>query len=157
MSELKTKLQDLKQQMADLRKNIEEQAKAFFKEAAAELFEKHPNLNSFSWTQYTPYWNDGETCEFSAHTDYFNLSMKKAAEAQVPGLEDEDYDEEEDFSAWSIKRTPDSQLSELQRAGKDIAAFLEIFSDEDFEAMFGDHVKVKVTRDAVTTDEYEHE
>ena len=31
------------------------------------LFEKFPELESFSWTQYAPYFNDGDACTFSAH------------------------------------------------------------------------------------------
>ena len=50
---------------------IEEQKKAMvaelqteFPKIFEELFAKSKLIDSFSWTQYTPYFNDGETCEF---------------------------------------------------------------------------------------------
>ena len=34
-----------------------------------ELFDKSEKIESFSWTQYTPFFNDGDTCEFGVHCD----------------------------------------------------------------------------------------
>lgn len=63
-----------------------------------ELFAQAPKLKSVSWTQYTPYFNDGDTCEFSAHTDdlYVNGSNSN--------YDDDDYDED-DEDAISINPT----------------------------------------------------
>lgn len=36
-------------------------------EGAGDLFKKHPKLQQFGWRQYTPYFNDGDPCSFSAH------------------------------------------------------------------------------------------
>jgi hypothetical protein len=33
------------------------------------IFDKHPALSSFGWTQYTPYFNDGEACYFGVQAD----------------------------------------------------------------------------------------
>lgn len=32
-----------------------------------DVFVEHPTIQTISWTQYTPYFNDGEPCEFSVH------------------------------------------------------------------------------------------
>jgi len=32
-----------------------------------DVFIEHPTIQTISWTQYTPYFNDGEPCEFSVH------------------------------------------------------------------------------------------
>jgi len=55
-----------------------------------ELFAQAPKLKSVSWTQYTPYFNDGDSCEFSAHTDdlYVNGSNSN--------YDDDDYDDEDE-------------------------------------------------------------
>ena len=65
-----TKYQALKTKIAESRKQLEQTAKEAFTEMTKEFFEENPDLLAFGWTQYTPYWNDGDVCEFSAHTDY---------------------------------------------------------------------------------------
>lgn len=69
------KYQALRAKIADARKQMEETAKGLFTEMSAELFADNPTLQGFSWTQYTPYFNDGDVCTFSAHTDYPTVSM----------------------------------------------------------------------------------
>jgi hypothetical protein len=36
-------------------------------EAAQTVFEAHPEIQRIQWTQYTPYFNDGEPCVFNVH------------------------------------------------------------------------------------------
>lgn len=66
----------LRQQIVDARVKMQETAKGLFTEMSAELFAENPELVSFSWTQYTPYFNDGDVCEFSCHGDYPSVSIK---------------------------------------------------------------------------------
>src|SRR5271170_2714472 len=69
-SALATKLAKLKKQQAAVEKEMANVAKAAFKEMSAGLFKANPALVSFSWAQYTPYWNDGDTCTFSSYAEY---------------------------------------------------------------------------------------
>lgn len=49
----------------DLEKQITAEAKEVFAEASKNIFDKHGDIvHSFGWTQYTPYFNDGEPCVF---------------------------------------------------------------------------------------------
>lgn len=63
----------MKQKMDELRAQLRRTAEKFFKDNSRAIFDKYPNLASFSWNQYTPYFNDGEPCEFSA--DYEHLTI----------------------------------------------------------------------------------
>ena len=45
-------------------KKLNEEGENAIKELFKELFEKHPQLESVSWRQYTPYFNDGDPCYF---------------------------------------------------------------------------------------------
>lgn len=63
-----TKLEELKEKQAALRAEMLTESKRFFDEAAKEIFAKHPTVESFSWRQYTPYFNDGDECVFSVHS-----------------------------------------------------------------------------------------
>lgn len=40
-----------------------------FEEQARELFQRIPEIEEFSWTQYTPYFNDGDECIFGVGSD----------------------------------------------------------------------------------------
>jgi RecG-like helicase len=39
------------------------------KKSFKQLFADYPDLQSFGWSQYTPYWNDGSPCEFMVYND----------------------------------------------------------------------------------------
>jgi hypothetical protein len=69
------KYQELRNKIAEAKKKMEETAKGLFSEMAADLFKDNPTLVAFSWPQYTPYYNDGDECVFSARIDYPNVSM----------------------------------------------------------------------------------
>ncbi len=122
--------EDKKIEHAAFVETMRESAKRYFAEASKHLFDTHPELVSFSWTQYTPYFNDGDTCTFGAN---------EVSEIN----EQESYDLEEN--------------SILEPALKDCGNFVSSFDDDDLEAMFGDHVRVICTRDGVDTESYDHD
>lgn len=70
------KYRELRDNIAEARRKMQETAKGLFVEMSAELFAENPGLVSFGWTQYTPYWNDGDVCVFGAHTDYPTVSVR---------------------------------------------------------------------------------
>lgn len=69
------KYTELRKKIADARKQMEETAKGLFNEMSADLFNEHQNLVSYSWTQYTPYFNDGDECVFRCQGDYPTVSI----------------------------------------------------------------------------------
>lgn len=163
MSDIKIRLEAAREERRKLEKKIAAMAVDVFSEEVKKLFEKHPVLQSFSWTQYTPYFNDGDVCEFGVNRDYITLES-------VNGEIDDE------FSLWSAEReikegkrqkwdsvnrtyvTEPYTPSLLDFAGIDTCNFLKEFEENDFLVMFGDHVRVTVKRDgSVDTDDYEHE
>ncbi len=50
-----------------VRAEIRNAGRAALAEASAAFFERNPGVHGFRWTQYTPYWMDGEECTFSAN------------------------------------------------------------------------------------------
>lgn len=109
-------------------------AQEAFQEGANCIFEKFPGLESFRWAQYTPYFNDGDTCEFYAQTDYFEIQF-----------EGEDFE-----SGYGLK-------PEIKPVEEAISELLGVFEDRDYLAMFDDHVRVTVTRHGVNTEGYNHD
>jgi hypothetical protein len=151
---LKEEMLKIRAERTALSQKIRAMAGEVFASEAKTLFDNYPVLASFSWTQYTPYFNDGETCEFGAHTDYVTVT-------------DIDGNEQEDVSAWSVRYYGEKGTdwqgkpytpSELDLAAASACDFLAEFEPEDYLMMFGDHTKVTVHRDGqVDTDDYNHE
>ncbi len=138
---------ELQEKMASIRKNMHEEANKYFKEESQQLFDRHPKLESFGWTQYTPYFNDGEACEFSTYTDEPNINDEKGWDISYKKCQPKDY---------KGQANPDYD-AEFAKMYNDVKDFLSIFEDADLEEMYGDHVEITVTREGVTTDEYSHD
>lgn len=140
-----------------LKKSAELKAKtdALRKEAAEmvkpllmEFIKANPQVTAIKWTQYTPYFNDGDACVFRVQDPEFFFD----------GM---DHDEDEGHGAWWLGREgcdvlPEKASQETRTACIALAKALgEI--NEALEELFGDHVQVIVTKDGVSVDEYEHD
>lgn len=114
------------------RSELQEIIKESFLEIAGELFEKYPTMESFSWKQYTPYFNDGEPCTFEVYADYPKIN---------------------ELEEWDTKR----DAPELVPAFKEVKEFLQNFDEEDMKAAFDDHAKIIVTKNKIEIMEYDHD
>jgi hypothetical protein len=143
--ETELKLEELHLAISEAKKKMLKESKAIFNTVAKELFETHEQLEEFSWTQYTPYFNDGGTCHFSVN------------EALING--------EEGATEWTIKyarKNKESQeeitaLEKLAEITSDVQELLDSIGEECLEEMFGDHAQITVTKDSVVVDSFEHE
>lgn len=137
MSEAFAKFAEAKQKIAAARAEATKVARDAFNEGAKILFDANPTLESFGWEQYTPYFNDGDECTFSAHTD----------EPNVNGRDGYDFYGEE----------PETKASKKLQ-GIVYRDFLKHFDDESLKELFGDHTRVTVKRDGeIETDGYDHD
>ncbi len=137
MSNALAEIKKAKKEITELKKQLQKKVKATFHDAVKELFKENPKLTSISWTQYTPYFNDGDACTFSSNHEY----------ADING-DEEDNDEEVDSGLT------DKELGNLE---KTVHEFLRNFDDDDMLSMFGDHVKVVVTAKNIEAEEYSHD
>lgn len=126
-----------------------------------------PTITEFGWRQYTPYFNDGDPCEFSAHGLW------------VRTTDDKDADEDE-LEMWghrtlgkvtttwvddptTNRRVPESETYEgPDRARYDRCKALEkAVEGGAFEVVlleaFGDHAEVTVRRDGIEVEFYSHD
>lgn len=124
---------ELRSKINEWREKAKEEAEKFFQEGAKQLFDKFPELESFGWRQYTPYFNDGDVCTFSAGTDEPDIN---------------------DVMGYDIYGEEYKHLVPLQ---DEVSKFLNVFENEDLEAMFGDHAEITVTRDDIEVNRYDHE
>ena len=118
-----TKIEKLKQEFQSL-----------FQERLKVLFDAVPALEAIDLIQYTPYFNDGDTCEFRINSVGF-------------------YDEKDFESDYGANF--DSPLE--QEALKDALTQFIYRNADLMKSLYGDHVKVTITPEETTIEEYEHE
>lgn len=150
----------------------EERSSLFQKEINVifeNFFKENPEVRAIRWTQYTPYFNDGDECIFGVNQPTFFVGLEK----------DIDYDELEELEEvvfkpgdWIYEKakteTNDSwylqtiEKYEKQRKGlgescKSLARLLEE-NGEVMEQVFGNHVEITVVpgKDPIVED-YDHE
>lgn len=108
-------------------------------------------FKAIAWRQYTPHWNDGETCEFSVHDPSFTTSQEVADSWLNFEYEFDQYDYEQ---PWSDKYPHPDGIKKEDFPDLPIARY-------EFEyAMlhkFGNHTEVVVTPTRVVQSEYEHD
>lgn len=152
------------------------------KEEFAELvqaFLAFDVVKEFGWTQYTPYFNDGEPCIFSAR----NLWVK-TTEDTIPVTPacarcgrscsacDDEYDEDDTYKlqigSWSphpilggTPRATGPYVGEYEDEWRAALALTEAIEGGEFDhallELFGDHTEVSITRERIKVDQYDHD
>lgn len=127
------------------KKELEQLISSFGKTALKELFDKwfeeQPDLYGIGWTQYTPYFNDGEECVFSLSCIGFFFT-KEEFESEEDSIYEFDTYSIEDPGRKKKCEAIESELSELE---------------DVLRSVFGDHMKIMVNRDEITSEEYSHD
>ena len=130
---------DLDERIESYNKVVKEVGANLMLSALKPIFDKWEKLESISFSAYTPYFNDGETCYFhSMHTD---PGLNGGNEGFYSYDSDDEYVEED----WHAD------------AEKEVISVMKKFSDDDILIMFGDHVEVTITRDGITKEHCDHD
>lgn len=166
MSTLQEKFDQLINDQKELKPKFQTEAQALFKDITREFFDKNPGITAVIWTQFTPYFNDGDTCEFSVNDPTFTNASEEEIENVSPYG---DYDGE-DESVWAMESyalTSDSEWykSELEKvSGVDFEScksFSNIICcsemEDVMESMFDNHVKVIATREGFEVEDHYHD
>lgn len=123
-----------------LRKEAQAEVKNLFTEFNRELFEKNPNLESYSWPQYAPYFNDGDPCYFGVRAYPENIRLN--------GYYPEELEDEPDL------------LTNYQELQDVISSTIDALDDADpsfFETFTSDGL-VTIHRDGRhTVEDYSHD
>lgn len=173
----------LKKERDALSEQIREQARDIFAGGAKEIFEKYGDkVGRFGWTQYTPYFNDGDPCVFSVN----DLFIHSHADMQDPDFEGNNYYESsEEFYGYSEKSTIHKTLWRRERDGHvsadpwrkegyvefenpnydpkygdaftDINVLRNLMDEDTLQTIFGDHCVVIASADGVEVEEYSHD
>jgi len=140
--------------VAEYKKNVADFGEDLFSQTTKNVFEKNSNLKSFSWTQYTPYFNDGSICEFDVDYEYdMYINDEYIKVYDLDSWLESDY-----LNAPMFKYYGFATMQELVSAVKDLHNVLDLFSKDDLEIMFGDHARIIVYSDGViSVEEHIHD
>lgn len=157
LSEIKEKQAEIKKMQNELQKKSAEIFLSSFK----RLFEENPKLKSFGWAQYTPYFNDGDTCHFSADTDYLWINGEREDDAswsqEKKVISWGTYNRERKIYEGRIEQDNSEYDKELTEASLKVKKFLAVFDEDFYQRQFGDHVQVTLTENGIETEGYEHD
>jgi hypothetical protein len=147
-------------------------------EVFKEIFAKYPLVKALGWHQYTPYFNDGESCTFGigeVSASLREVSASQAANERGYFSEEDEDDYEEDleegeesskpaeplppggwFSGWGLDKEGLTDDHKAQIKGA-LDAVHGIMFDDVFLRAFGDHAVIVATPDGIHINEFSHD
>ena len=119
------KIKALTESVNSLTEQVEKIKDMIFQFVVTNLFNEYPELKKFSFTGYTPAFNDGDECTFTLGTDY-------------PEINDDEGNKEINI-----------QLNNI------VSKYLNILPAEYYNSHFGTNFRVIVTRESVDVEDYD--
>lgn len=127
MSDFEKRLKKCQEAYNKADEAFQKASKEYFAEAVADIFIRHPDLKEFSFTMYTPSYNDGDACYFRVNFDYC-------------------MDDEDDESLKKTGLTEEAQAT--------ISKNLSLFPDSFYERTFGTATRLTCYRDGRIVQDY---
>lgn len=159
-------IKQLKQKIADARKEMQLMGREALHSAFADFLAAVPEAKAIVWAQYTPYFNDGDSCVFGVNDLCLKLTKQAYRDLKCQDYEEMDEDSEDedevDFDDYyecdSYSFPREGSVPRADEIGALFTEFVNGVSDNDlFLAVFGDHVQVKATRSGFETEECDHD
>lgn len=119
------------------------------------IFDQLPDLRAVSWLQYTPYFNDGDECVFSVHSPQFTNATPENINAWGEIVNDSP-------ELWVVDTEYMNKLDNVPPAVIPVATAVgNIITNREMREvlkdMFGDHVRVIVTRNGIDVYDFDHD
>lgn len=167
-------LSNIRDEYTRVEKELHAKMAQIFRRASDALFALYPQLDSFGWAQYTPYFNDGDECIFHAHIDADSIYVNGGTYYEGwddPSESPIDFGNFLDFSLWmrdedapydqDLAVQPKHDTLECWTYAQmftDLYTFINSCEERDLKAMFGDHCLVTIHRDGrAVVEEYGHD
>lgn len=162
------------------KKAYQAKLKAEFEPIFKAFFEAFPEISMIAWTQYTPYFNDGDPCVFRVGEQIF---VATGAEEESDEDIDSIYDLEylpfpyvkpadyvfekaatgDSYYVPKVKAYEDKKaelgdrFDEVCAGVKAMRDYLSFVPEEIYLAAFDDHVEVRATKDGIDVNEFAHD
>lgn len=182
MEEIKPNMQDLivakTLEINNLRADYVEQLSNRFQELFLPMLRQWNQIWGFSFRAYTPYFNDGDSCEFSVHELELRIKgINAPSDNPDPDSDEGEIDLEdsrwlrdnEGYSSYWFPKYDKLSPSERQLWGtrEDFSTINQQFTElntifqsippDIVQSALGDHIQVTITRDGIDIQEYEHD
>lgn len=141
MDELMQRIDDFTAKKGQLEAELREHGEAALGDAYGQFW--HPKLLGFRWTQYTPYFNDGDSCEFEVNDlEIIGIRGHDEFEYYEGGFSLDG----ESLSRWtnSTLRAAASKDPTIIPALKGVSALHHRLDDHIHQCAFGDHAQVTI-------------
>ena len=146
-------IEAITREIAEAQARMKEAAKVALKDGFRLIFEEYPFLGRVAWAQYTPYFNDGDPCEFSTHEIVFD-SVADRDHEDAGGFWEDGPEFYSKAKLWGDTSGNDPLFVECRDT---VNKLLSTIPQESFRELFGDHVSVEITRDGVAVEDYDHD
>lgn len=140
------RIDELRALMDEKMKELQETGKNAFKECVKVFFQACPEVQAVVWSQYTPYFNDGDECTFGVNEVTFVLQNFDRDDLLNP------YEYEDDEYGVGSYDTSGKYKPEYRKLSSFINA-----NEDIMKSCFGDHTSVYVTPTEIITEEYDHD
>lgn len=155
-------------ELNEQKQKFQKRARTVFSEEFKSFFERFPEVREIVWTQYTPYFNDGDPCTFGVSEPCAKMAPDATLEPDV--VEDLKERNDNDCDNCVITTIRDNTCSKwrpamrsrTQRESDLIDAFEQLSSlvqgmDDLMQDMFGDHIIVRASSNGFDVEEYDHD
>ena len=157
IAEIEKLFDQMNAEMQALRENYQKRGQEIFKLAFKVFFDANPEVHVVGWRQYTPYFNDGDTCEFNCYAEYAFVSNAKDYEniewGEYSGDQEDVWVTGSDYGDTNPKMIPKSVIKNTGA----LRNLLSKIGEDVFLDMFGDHVQVFATREGFDVQDYLHD
>ena len=139
------------------KKALVEELRKEFPTMFNELFEQSARIDSFTWRQYTPYFNDGDSCEFGVYPDDPIINGEDLYDTDWYDWRYQYHLRGDKEYANLLTENPKIDLTECQLVD-DFIKVIEGIPEDFLKDLFGDHCQVTIHRDgSIEVNEYEHD
>lgn len=135
-----------------------------------------PEVTAVTWTQYTPYFNDGDACTFSVYEPRVILNYATSVATDMHDDDEEvDVKSYSEYELYEYDRGPDGRVKSYDKENRiylldghstvELADRLDSFGkllesgafNIDLLKSFGDPAEVRATKDGFSVEHYDHE
>jgi hypothetical protein len=129
----------------------QEQFEKAFPALVKDFFAAVPQIKSVTWTQYSPYFNDGDACTFSVHDVYFATDDNEDLES----YRDADSDGVFSGDMYSLRKKTFLTKEQIEICNK-LDTMISC-NEDTMESMFGNGYIIVLRPDGIETQEYDHD
>lgn len=145
------KLSQIKENLQNAMKAAKESCQKLFQEECKVIFDQFPELESFGFVGYTPYFNDGDACEYSVRCD-LDYGLR---------INGKDFDNTAEDAGFSYGDDGYDKLEEEWKKYQpisDLVYAMDSVPGDLLKQIFDDHSEVTIHRDGkIEVEEYEHD